>query len=81
MKESFQLQLLQQDFSLGRGIRCAVFKVNPAPSEDNLYNLKLLFEEFDTLTPTDDFVVTDRGEGGEFLYALFIAFSMGGFST
>ena len=62
LRDSFQNQLLQQDFSVGRGITCAVAKVNPAPSADNLFNVKLLFEEFSTVAPTDDFEINDIGE-------------------
>lgn len=71
MRESFQNQLLQQDFSVGRGINCAVLKVNPNPSGDNLYNVKLLFEDFNTPAPADDLDFVDLGEAteGGFLFA------------
>eukprot|EP01036_Dinobryon_divergens_P029673 gene29673-38802_t len=62
LRESFQNQLLQQDFSVGRGITCAVSKVNPTPSAENLFNVKLLFEEFSTIAPTDDFEINDIGD-------------------
>ena len=62
LRESFQNQLLQQDFSVGRGITCAVSKVKPTPTAENLFNVKLLFEEFSTVAPTDDFEINDIGD-------------------
>lgn len=37
-------------------------KVNPTPSAENLFNVKLLFEEFSTVAPTDDFEINDIGD-------------------
>ena len=54
LKESFQRQLLLQDFVPGREIKCAVLKVNQDVNPGMKYNLKLLFEDFGVLTTITD---------------------------
>jgi hypothetical protein len=56
LKESFQRQLLQQDFVTGRRITCGVLRVNPKPSSRADYGLQLLFEELGPIpVGADDF--------------------------
>ena len=56
LKDSFQKQLLQQDFHTGREIVCGVYKVNTRSNARMAYNLKLTFEEFgkSTLQAADE---------------------------
>ena len=61
MKESYQTQMLQQDFIPGREITCGVTQVHPNPDDSLVYNVKLMFEDFDG-PPVDDVDVTDRFE-------------------
>ena len=64
LKESFQKQLLEQDFAIGRQITCGVLQVNPNIGEKVAYNLKMLFEELGALA-ADTVPVKDSGEVSE----------------
>lgn len=46
LKESFQNQLLSQDFVAGREVSCGVVKINQKSNARMKYNLKLVFEDF-----------------------------------
>ena len=59
LTESFQNQLLAQDFVVGREITCGILKVHPNPSNSLVYNLKMLFEEFGEM-PSDGIEVIDK---------------------
>lgn len=60
LKESFQAQLLTQDFAKGRPISCGVLAVNTKPSlAASDFNMKLLFEEFGAM-PEDDLKIVDK---------------------
>lgn len=59
LRESFQRQLLMQDFIPGREITCGVMKVTTKTSPNLMYHMKLSYEEFGPL-PKDDFVITDK---------------------
>jgi len=58
LKESFQKQLLEQDFAVGRPITCGVLKVNPKYNIRMSYNLKLLFDGLGAM-PSDDIEISD----------------------
>lgn len=60
LKESFQAQLLGQDFIPGRAVTCGVLQVstNTAPQEGE-YSMRLLFESLGPM-PEDGFVVSDK---------------------
>ena len=64
LKESFQKQLLEQDFAIGRQITCGVLQVNPNIGDKVAYNLKMLFEELGALA-ADTVPVRDSGEVSE----------------
>lgn len=49
LKDSFQLQLLRQDFVAGREITCSVEKVNTRWTESTVFNVNLLFDELGRL--------------------------------
>eukprot|EP01035_Chromulina_nebulosa_P016835 gene16835-22320_t len=51
LKDSFQIQLLKQDFQVGRKIECSISKINRV-SNDNSYTLDLEYEQF--LSDIDD---------------------------
>ena len=53
LKDSFQKQLLEQDFVTGREVTCGVYRVNPKSGPRMKYNLKLTFDEFGSLPSTD----------------------------
>lgn len=59
LKESFQIQLLQQDFMPGREVICGVSQVHPNPSSTLSYNMKLQFEEFGA-APDDELHFVDK---------------------
>ena len=61
LKESFQAQLLSQDFARGRQVTCGVMEVNANPSAgtSDEFCLKLMFEEFGAM-PDDDLEFTDK---------------------
>jgi DNA-directed RNA polymerase subunit E'/Rpb7 len=46
LKDTFQNQLLGQDFSVGREVSCGVVKINQKSNSRMKYNLKLVFEDF-----------------------------------
>lgn len=71
LKESFQRQLLQQDFKVGRKLTCSVEKINPKWNPRMAYNLKLTFENFDSeiddqfslpSTPEEDILYDDSDD-------------------
>ena len=64
LKESFQKQLLEQDFAVGRQITCGVLQVNPNIGEKVAYNLKMLFEELGAMA-ADNAPVRDSGDKSE----------------
>lgn len=53
LKESFQRQLLQQDFVAGRQITCGVLRVAPRPQPRTGHRLALLLEELGPLIESD----------------------------
>lgn len=61
LKESFQKQLLEQDFVVGREITCGVLQVNPNIGTKVTYNLKMLFEELGPLA-ADKESISDSGD-------------------
>jgi ribosomal protein S1 len=61
LKESFQKQLLEQDFVVGREITCGVLQVNPNIGTKVTYNLKMLFEELGPLA-ADKEAISDSGD-------------------
>lgn len=70
LKESFQAQLLQQDFMPGRAITCGVLKVNPRSNARMTYNLKLLFEELGPVVEREEVVSENAltGDGGDDIF-------------
>ncbi len=58
LKDSFQKQLLEQDFVPGREVTCGVYRVNNKSNGRMKYNLKLTFEEFGSL-PNGEVEVPD----------------------
>jgi len=61
LKESFQKQLLEQDFVVGREITCGVLQINPNIGTKVTYNLKMLFEELGPLA-ADKVPISDSGD-------------------
>jgi hypothetical protein len=61
LKESFQKQLLEQDFVVGREITCGVLQINPNIGTKVTYNLKMLFEELGPLA-ADKEAISDSGD-------------------
>ena len=58
IKDSFQKQLLEQDFAPGREVTCGVYRINNKSNERMKYNLKLAFEDFGPL-PEEDINIPD----------------------
>ena len=58
LKDSFQKQLLEQDFVAGREVTCGVYRVNKKSGPRVFANLKLTFEEFGAL-PSDEVSIPD----------------------